>query len=288
MNLVPMSELKEMATAMGAGKIFGKTREEILALMLIAQAEGKHPAIAAQEYHIIKGTPALKADAIQSRFQQAGGKIEWLKRTDKEVSAKFFHPQGGELIVTWTIEMAKLANLTGKDNWRMYPRSMLTARVKSEGVRALFPSCLNGMYSVEEVMDMEEDNEIKPAEGQKTTQQENPKQDISDIADIEDLTKEVFELLKTHARFVNDPDGYSEFEREIIGTTDLFTRGKKDKDVAALELLKARILYYAEYRGTELQEYALEIIRKFGETAPTEKPERSDVVEIPPEQMEIY
>jgi len=66
---------------------------------------------------------------------------------------------GGELTVTWDMKRATQAGLTGKDNWKKYPAQMLSARVVAEGVRAVFPACLSGMYTSEEVQDMPE---LKP------------------------------------------------------------------------------------------------------------------------------
>ena len=65
------------------------------------------------------------------------------------------HPQGGECEITWSLERATKAGLTGKDNWKKFPAQMLSARVVAEGVRAVFPACLNGLYIAEEVQDME-------------------------------------------------------------------------------------------------------------------------------------
>jgi hypothetical protein len=123
--------------------------------MLIAQAEGKHPASVAAEYDIIQNRPALKSHAALARFQQAGGKIQWTSRTDDKASAKFSHPSGGEVEITWTMDRAKAAGLTGKQNWKTYPAQMLSCRVVAEGVRAVFPACLNGTYLVEEVQDFD-------------------------------------------------------------------------------------------------------------------------------------
>jgi len=157
-----LNEIKEMGRIIAQSGLFGvKSPEQAIALMLIAQAEGKHPAMAAQEYNIIQGRPALKADAMLARFQQAGGKVQWKKYTDEVVSAVFSHPNGGEVEVEWTLERAAKAGLTGKDNWRKYPRQMLKARVISEGVRLTYPAIAVGIYTPEEVMDFEEfeDNE---------------------------------------------------------------------------------------------------------------------------------
>ena len=51
--------------------------DEAITLMLVAQSEGRHPMTAAKEYHIIKGKPALRADAMLARFQLAGGSVRW-------------------------------------------------------------------------------------------------------------------------------------------------------------------------------------------------------------------
>lgn len=154
-ELIPYSDLEKMSLVMGKTKMFGKSPEELLPLMLIAQAEGKHPAIAAQEYDIIQGRPAINSKSALARFQSAGGSISWVTRTDQKASATLSHPQGGSLTVEWTMQRAAQAGLTGKDNWKKYPAQMLSARVVAEGVRAVFPACLSGMYTVEEVEDFE-------------------------------------------------------------------------------------------------------------------------------------
>jgi hypothetical protein len=153
-NLVPFNEIESMAIAVSKSGLFGmKTPDQAIALMLLCQAEGLHPAIAARDYHIIQGRPALKADAMLARFQQAGGKVEWKVYTDAEVSGVFSHPQGGSLEVTWTLSQAKSIGIATKDNWKNYPRAMLRARCLSEGIRAVYPGCVVGVYTPEEVQD---------------------------------------------------------------------------------------------------------------------------------------
>lgn len=155
-NLVPVDQIQIMATAVAKSGLFGvKTPEQAMALMLIAQAEGSHPAIAARDYHVIQGRPALKADAMLARFQQAGGKVQWDIYTDTEVKATFSHPAGGSITLAWTIEQAKRIGIAGKDNWKNYPRAMLRARVISEGIRTVYPGCVVGVYTPEEVQDFD-------------------------------------------------------------------------------------------------------------------------------------
>ncbi|MBK8271408.1 MAG: recombinase RecT, partial [Planctomycetes bacterium] len=63
---------------------------------------------------------------------------------------------GGKVTVAWTLETAKEAELAGKDMWKKFPRAMLRARVISEGIRTVFPGVLAGMYTPEEVRDMQD------------------------------------------------------------------------------------------------------------------------------------
>ena len=150
--LVPITEIREMAEVAAKSKMFGfKSPDEAMAIMLLCQAENLHPAIAMRDFHVIQGRPALKADAMLARFQQAGGSVKWEEYTDERVSGTFSHPNGGSVTVTWTFEMAKKIGLTGKDNWRNYARAMLRARCVSEGVRTVYPGCVVGVYTPEEV-----------------------------------------------------------------------------------------------------------------------------------------
>ncbi len=160
-NLVPVQDIERMALAVAKSGLFGvKTSDEAMALMLIAQAEGQHPAIAARDYHIIQGRPALKADAMLARFQGAGGKVQWEDYTDERVSGIFSHPSGGSITVTWTIDQAKHIGLVKPSSgWHKYPRAMLRSRCISEGIRSVYPGCVVGTYSVEEAEDFDD----KPA-----------------------------------------------------------------------------------------------------------------------------
>ena len=157
-NLVAYSEMEQMATAIAASGLFGmKDKNSVLALMAVAQAEGLHPATAARDFHIIQGRPALKADAMLARFQNAGGKVDWKEYTDERVTGVFEHPVGGSLAVTWTIEQAgRIGLVKPGSGWQKFPRAMLRSRCISEGVRSVFPGSVTGFYSPEEVESFED------------------------------------------------------------------------------------------------------------------------------------
>lgn len=156
-NIVPFDEKVRLAEAFAKSKLFGMTdANQVLALMAVCEAEGIHPAKAVQEYHVIQGRPALKADAMLARFQNAGGKVEWKDYTDERVTGVFSHPNGGDLAVTWTIEQAtKIGLVKPGSGWQKFPRAMLRSRCISEGIRSVFPGSVTGFYSPEEVEDFE-------------------------------------------------------------------------------------------------------------------------------------
>jgi hypothetical protein len=144
-----------MALAVAKSGLFGvKTPDQAMALMLISQAEGLHPALAARDYHVINGRPTLRADAMLARFQTAGGRVEWGEYTDTRVVGTFSHPSGGSVRVEWTTKMAQDAGLTRNPTWKSYPRQMLRARCISEGIRTVFPGVVVGTYTPEEAEDM--------------------------------------------------------------------------------------------------------------------------------------
>lgn len=156
-------DMERMAMAFAQSGLFGvKTPDQALALCLIAQAEGRHPALAARDYDIIQGRPAKKAEAMLRDFIGAGGKVEWHKLDDTIADATFSHPQGGTIRIDWDIKRAATAGLGGKDMWKKFPRQMLRSRVVSEGVRTVLPAATSGMYVPEEMHDMAEP-EMKPA-----------------------------------------------------------------------------------------------------------------------------
>ena len=154
-NIVPFQELESMASAIAKSGLFGmKTPDQALALMLVAQAEGMHPATITQDYDIIQGKACRKTHSVMARFQQMGGRVEWHQLDDKIADATFSHPAGGSIRMEWTIQQAQKANLTGKDNWKNYPRAMLRARLIAEAVRAVYPAAIGGMMLSEEAQDM--------------------------------------------------------------------------------------------------------------------------------------
>lgn len=155
-NIIPYNEMEKMALAVTKSGMFGlKSENQAVTLMLIAQAEGIHPIQAIQQYSIINGIPSLKSTEVQARFQRAGGKVQWVESSILKAICKLTI-DGQEYVSEFLMDDAKRMGLTEKDNWKKMPKQMLMARAITMGVRAIYPQCLNNMYSADEVQDFSE------------------------------------------------------------------------------------------------------------------------------------
>lgn len=149
-----IADLQVMAKAVTMSGLFGlKNENQALTLMLIADAENISPVKAMQMYSIINGMPSLKSTEVQSRFQRSGGTIKWISTDNKKAVCELSHPQGGTYKSEFGIDEAKMMGLMDKDNYKRMPKQMFMARAITMGVRAIYPACLNNMYSADEVQD---------------------------------------------------------------------------------------------------------------------------------------
>jgi hypothetical protein len=215
--------------------MFGfKNTQEALAIMLLCQGENMHPAVAMRDYHVIQGRPALKADAMLARFQQAGGSVQWKDYTDEKVTGSFSHPAGGTLDVSWTLAQAKAIGIASKDNWKNYPRAMLRARVISEGIRSVFPGCVVGVYTPEEVQDFEPPKDKFMGNVQRV-------EDVQEVEVVEVVEDGGFPLYvpssdQPYKRFTSKQewiDGYADLVSRII-SSQKFSVAQKDEKLVAL------------------------------------------------------
>lgn len=237
-EMVPLEQIGMMAKAVSDSGLFGiKSEAAAFSLMCIAQADGIPPIKAAVQYHIIDGKPALKSEAMLARFQASGGKIRWKERTPQRCTLWLSHPQAGEIEVTWDIERAKAAGLAGRNTWKAYPAQMMSARCISEGIRALYPACVGGFYTPEEVRDFSaqppatQPESPKPAQAAKTAM---PKTKAANPAPQE---AEIVEPQKTET---NEPAQKPEKPAKAA---------EKQKDVKHTrtpEVMKANFINWAE------------------------------------------
>lgn len=122
---------------------------QALAVILAGQELGLPPMQALRMIHIVEGKPTLSAELMLSLFKRRGGQAKWVESTDQKAELWLRHPNGDEHTETFTWTEAQRAGVTGKDNWRKYPKAMLKARCISAGIRALGEA--DGFYQPEEL-----------------------------------------------------------------------------------------------------------------------------------------
>lgn len=158
------NDMQDMAVTLVKGRVFGFTSpEQVLTLMLIAHAQGRHPALVALEYDIIQGRAALKSAVMVARHQASGGTIEIKARTETRCLIKVTGPNGDAVEIEWNDAKAAAAGLLGKDNWKRHKREMHYWRASAEGIRAVNPGVLFGMHTDYEVQDMEHRGDVSLA-----------------------------------------------------------------------------------------------------------------------------
>jgi hypothetical protein len=164
----PIQAIERMGEMIWASGMFGCVKpEQGMVLAMQCLAEGKAPLELAKTYHIIEGKLTMRADAMLGRYLTTGGKVKWLVRSDTEVRA-IWSKDGNDVEIASTLEEFKnngiaLSAKGGlKDNWRKFPKQMLTARNVSEAVRLLAPQIISGIYTPEEVSDFSSQDKPLP------------------------------------------------------------------------------------------------------------------------------
>lgn len=159
-------QLMKMAQSFAKSQLYGiRDPDQALSLLLVAQAEGKNPALIMKDYDIIGGRPAKKAEAMMRDYQATGGVIEWVELSDTRAAAHFSHPLAPKpLLMDWDIERAKKAGLVSKTGgmYDKFTRAMLRSRCVSEGIRSTAPQATSGVYTPEEVRAIQQEEVRQP------------------------------------------------------------------------------------------------------------------------------
>lgn len=165
-------ELQRAAIALKESGYFKDVQSKAQAIVkVMAGAElGLPPFASMTGIHIIQGKPVLGANVLATLVKndpRYDFQIE--QATDTECALNWFEsgsvgrndrPVGQS---SFTIEEAKKAGLTGKDNWKKYPSDMLFARAISRGARRFAPGIFGGspVYTPDEMgADVDEEGNV--------------------------------------------------------------------------------------------------------------------------------
>lgn len=127
------------------------------AAMLYGREVGLAPMTALNMTHVVEGKPGLSAEGMRALVLAGGHAIEVVETTGAACIMRG-RRRGSETwtAISWTLDMARAANLLGKNNWKSHPRQMLQARCTTELCRLVFPDVIHGFRGVEELEDMAE------------------------------------------------------------------------------------------------------------------------------------
>lgn len=126
----------------------------IAASILAGREAGIPPIRALNHIHMVDGSPSMSAEQKRAQALAAGHEIVFAEASSTRCTVKG-RRKGSEhwSTVTWTMDDAKQAKLTEKENWRKHPRRMLEARATGELCDMLFPDATAGLVTYEEVSD---------------------------------------------------------------------------------------------------------------------------------------
>ncbi len=134
-----------------------KNPADAVMIMLAGAELGLGPMASLRGMHCIEGKVTLSSEMMLSIVASHGVKFAW-RKSDATCATIELRRDGWEPhVVSFTIEEARAAKLTGKDNWQRYPAAMLRARAASSACRAYCPDLLagGGLYTPDELEGVE-------------------------------------------------------------------------------------------------------------------------------------
>lgn len=154
-----ISQLTSSRSSLVPAALRGKPDDLRLVLTKAAENGVRQYTTALENFHAVDGRIITSA-AISVAFARRAGHDVWCEEFSPERCVVAGHRRGKpERVtrVTYTIEMARAANLLNKSNWKSYPAQMLYARASKTWVTMNCPEVLMGLddgtYFLEDLVD---------------------------------------------------------------------------------------------------------------------------------------
>lgn len=124
---------------------------KILATIMAGHELGIGPMASLRAFHVVEGKPTADYSFWVARLKAAGYRVEWPERSQERVTLKLTAPDGSTATDTWDKARAIVAGLwNGKDPWKKYPQTMLSARAVTSLGRAFAGEVMFGCYETDE------------------------------------------------------------------------------------------------------------------------------------------
>lgn len=127
---------------------------DVLVAILTGRELGLSPMQSIRGIHVIEGKPTMAADLMVAQCVRRPDICKYFtcRVTNANLATYVTERVGaGVSTLTFTIEQAKTAGLSGKDNWRKYPDAMLRSRCAAALARMVYPDLLAGVYADDEL-----------------------------------------------------------------------------------------------------------------------------------------
>jgi len=238
-----MQDKLEYCQQMAKGNLLPKQYYQNPGNLLIAIEYGEAlslPTIVAiQQVHIIEGKVSASSALISSLVRRAGHKLR-VDGDSKAATCKITRSDDPEpYVVTFTIEDARTAGLTGKDVWKKYPREMLKARAITACARDACQEALNGLCYTPEELGATVSVDGEPVVVSQAT--------LPDVQQDNVIEAEVVARTDQQAEHANMLARIQKLARTVFGTEDKWSEFLGDRDPATMGLDDLRCF------GAELQ-----------------------------------
>jgi len=166
-----MDDLIQLGSFLEKSGMFGCTSQgQGLVIAATCVQEGMSLLQFKRQFHILNGTPTMRADAMLAGLRQQGGSYKILARTTEKAEVEMeSHGTAGKF--SFTHDEAKQEPFyTLKDDKTVAPNyatprkrmQMLWARVVSDGVRVIAPEVVAGVYTPEETAEFSHEINVTP------------------------------------------------------------------------------------------------------------------------------
>jgi len=138
-----------------------KNPDDAYIILLQGLELGLTPMQSVRAIYVVDGKPCMSAELMQALCLQHRNTCQFfhlVSSTDKEATYESRRVGTSSAVrLSYTIEQANRAGLTGRQNWKANPEDMLRRRAASKLARALYPDILMGFSEITDIEDLKEE-----------------------------------------------------------------------------------------------------------------------------------
>jgi hypothetical protein len=150
-SIADARSLAEAISRSGLAPQNARSAEAVMVILAQGAELGLPPMAALRQIHVVSGRAVLSADLMRALVLRMGGRIRCVESTPDRATFAGARGEETEQSITWTMQMAQRAGLTGKGPWQQYPAAMLRARASAELCRLVWPDVVGGLYTPDEM-----------------------------------------------------------------------------------------------------------------------------------------